>query len=346
MSDTTELHLGIDAHVNDAPDNTPPPEVDPQGEVRLSIAEKYEARRLEEIETQREQLGLPPTEPEPTEIPEIVPSGDDPQVVAAEADGAPAIAPVATPAAPVPQQPQLFPVRAPDGAVHYCTVEQIAQLASVGMGAVLHPPQQAPQPAPAPQPTHQPSFDSERAKTIANRLAYGDADDQAKAISELVEAARGPVVNPDQIRQSVKQEVTAEMRLESDLNILGQEFAPIFSNRYATVAAAAAVNDLRANPYWQSRSNLDLYREACRTVLQGFGSGQPQSQPGNQQQPAALQAVPPVTRQARLESKRAAPSIPVATDRRVAMADDTPRPPTGSEVVDQLRKARGQPSLR
>ena len=65
ISDTTELKIGPDAHIEPAPvDNSPPPEVDPQGEARLSIAEKYEQRRLSEIEAQREQLGLPPTETE------------------------------------------------------------------------------------------------------------------------------------------------------------------------------------------------------------------------------------------------------------------------------------------
>lgn len=334
-SNGTELRIGPDAHIDPAPvDNSPPPEVDPQGEIRLSIAEKFEQRRLEEIEAQREQLGLPPTEEEPAEPVQVA----EPIVEAAPAD------PVVQQPSQQPAQPQLHPVQTPDGRVFYCTIEQIAQLAGLGAATAVSQPQPASQSVPQPQPTHQPSFDTERARTIANRLSFGDPEEQARALTEFAQEIRGPAVDTGQLRQQIKQEVTAEWRLEQDLNTLGNEFAPIFNNRYATVAAAAMVNDLRANPYWANRSPLEVYREACRNVTRDFNLGSQQSQPGLQT-PAAPQAAP-ASASARIERKRAAPSIPVAADRRVAMADDEQRAPTNAEVVDQIRKARGQPSLR
>lgn len=343
-SNGTELRIGPDAHIDPAPiDNSPPPEVDPQGEVRLSIAEKYEQRRLEEIEAQREQMGLPPTEAEPPETDAILPHASEPErvepttIVQSEA---PAPVPIQ------PTQPQLHPVQTPDGRTFYCTIEQIAQLAGIGAASAVAQPQAPPQPASQPQPTHQPSFDTERARTIANRLSFGDPEEQARALTEFAQEIRPQAVDPVQMRQQIKQELTAEMQVERDLHQIGTEFASVFNNRYATVAAAAAVNDLRANPYWASRSPLEVYREACTTVARDFNLGSPQSQPGLQQTPAALQAAPVQSQTARIERKRAAPSIPVATDRRVAMADDAPREPTPSEVVDQIRKSRHQPSLR
>jgi len=342
-SDGTELRLGIDAHIDGAPppvDNSPPPEVDPQGEVRLSIAEKYEQRRLVEIEAQREQLGLPPSpaEPEVSDAPsQTADASEQPEQV----EPTPIVQIEAPAPAPQPQTPQLHPVQTPDGRVFWCTIEQVAQLAGVGAGALATP---QPQPAPLPQPTHQPSFDTERARTIANRLSFGDPEEQARALTEFAQEIRPAQLDANQLRQQIKQELTAEMQVERDLAQIGSEFRHVFDNRYATVAAAAVVNDLRADPRWASRSQIDLYREACGRVASDFKLAPQQSQPGNQ--PAAPQAAPSALAPARLERKRAAPSIPVATDRRVAMAEDVPREPTPSEVVDQIRRARHQPSLR
>lgn len=338
-NDTTELRIGPDAHIDPAPvDNTPPPEVDPQGEVRLSIAEKYEQRRIAEVEAQREQMGMPPVE-DASPISESGDSAPDPE----QAEQPTVVRPEAPVPAPTPQQPQLHPVQTPDGRTFWCTIEQVAQLAGLGAGAMSAPPQ--PAPAPQSQPVqHAPSFDTEKARAIANRLSFGDPEEQARALVEYAQEIRPTQVDPAQMRQQIKQELSAEMQVERDLMQLGTEFAPVFNNRYATVAAAAMVNDLRANPYWANRSPLDVYREACSNVARDFNLVPQQPQPG-QQSPVALQAAP-VSSTARIERKRAAPSIPVATDRRVAMADDTPREPTPSEVVEQIRKSRFQPSLR
>jgi hypothetical protein len=192
---------------------------------------------------------------------------------------------------------------------------------------------------------HQPVFDTERARTIANRLSFGDPEDQAKALTEFAQEIRPQAIDPVRLRHEIKQELSAEMQVERDLHQIGVEYAPVFNNRYATVAAAAMVNDLRASPYWANRPSIDLYREACRHVATDFHLVPQQPQPGNQQTPAAPQAAT-MSAPARLERKRAAPSIPVATDRRVVMADDEPRAPTASEIVDQMRKSRGLPSLR
>src|SRR5579871_333754 len=66
---TDSDELRIDGPQPEAPEA--PKEHDPQSEARMSIAEKYEQRRLEEIKDQREQMGLPRDEPV-EEVPEEV----------------------------------------------------------------------------------------------------------------------------------------------------------------------------------------------------------------------------------------------------------------------------------
>jgi hypothetical protein len=197
-----------------------------------------------------------------------------------------------------------------------------------------------------PQATHKPSFDGERAKAIAQRLSFGTTDEQAAALVEFAELVRPevPQIDVQALRRDIKQEVRQENRLEQNLAIIGQEYPEVFNDPVLSQVAALQLSEMRRNPYFASqKSDLDQYREACNNVRSRFQNAAPQQpQPGSQVTPPALQAAPSAQR---LERKRAAPSIPGGADHRLVMADATPREPTTAEVIAQIRKSRGQPSV-
>jgi hypothetical protein len=120
------------------------------------------------------------------------------------------------------------------------------------------------------------------------------------------------------------------MRLEQNLNIIGQEYPEIFQDPVLTQVAALQLDQLRRNPQWQAyRSDLDQYREACNQVRQRF-------------RPPTSAPVAP--RQAVLERKRSAPAMSTSVGGMRMADDDAPsvRPQTASETIAWMRKTRGQ----
>ena len=167
------------------PETEPLPQVDPQGERRAEIAEAYERRREAEIAEQWKQSGLPAEDaPEPPRREaEVEGEAED---EAPERTAQPDVRYPEVPPTP-PAAPQLFPMPLPDGRVTFVTAEQAAQLAQIGAATLSQP--QAPRVPPqqpvytAPQQQYrQPSIDTERAKLIAQRISYGDINEQALAI--------------------------------------------------------------------------------------------------------------------------------------------------------------------
>jgi hypothetical protein len=80
------------------------------------------------------------------------------------------------------------------------------------------------------------------------------------------------------------------------------------------------------------QTNLDLYREACRNVRQLFGTGSQDASRG-----AAYTGSDD-----RLERKRLAPRNPSAVSRAAGLGPAPARPPTGSQIVEQMRRSRFQ----
>jgi hypothetical protein len=305
------------------PETEPLPQVDPQADRRAEIAEAYEKRREQEILAQREQMGLPPEQPVPDEC------GTEAEGEAiAQPD--PRYPPV--PATP-PAAPQLLPMPLPDGRTAWVTPEQAAYLAQVGAAALSQP--QAPRPpqqpvyTASPHQQHQPSLDTERAKLIAQRMSYGTIDEQAQAIQELA-----AVTQPRFDKEALKRELRAEQTLETNLAIIGREYPEVFNDPVLTQVAALQLHNLRGHPAAGQMSELDQYRHACAQVRSRFNPASQQSTPQTQPD-RGLSA-------GRLERKRNAPSVPSGADHRLTMQEAAPREPTTSEVINQIRKARGQ----
>jgi hypothetical protein len=223
----------------------------------------------------------------------------------------------------------------PDGRQTYVTPEQYNQLAAYGV-ADLARAQSAPPPQPAthtPPARAMPAFDEERAGSIAQRLSFGTVDEQKQALMDLADSLRPQErVDVEAIRRQAAADALQHMRLEQNLNIIGHEYPEIFNDPVLTQVAALQLDALRRNyPQFQSRPDLDQYREACNQVRQRFVPTQ------------AARAPTVSSRQATLDRKRAAPSIPTAVDRRMTDDGEAPvRAETAAEVIRNMRRSRGQ----
>ncbi len=325
-----------------------PKERDPHADARMAIAERYEARRLSEIEAgpqavypEPEQTTDPLPEPAPL-APESQAVHTQPEPVRREVERAPVVAPQV----PVYQPPQLFPLQLPTGAVVHVTGEQLADLARRGAMAQMLPPEPAPPPPPEPKATHPASFDGEKAREIVKALAYGNEDDGVRVLQEFAQTLAPREVDVAGLRQQTKDELRSELRMEQNLNSIGAEFPDVFGDRILTQVAALELDNIRRDPNSRHFPDLDLYREACSRVRHRFGGAAPQSQPES-----TVATTQPVSQAAlaapsgRLERKRGAPSMPSASDRRLSVADDAPRDMTPREIINQMRVKRGQAPL-
>jgi hypothetical protein len=265
---------------------------------------------------------------------------------------------------PAPQpHPQFRTIQGPDGNHWQVTEEQYTQLANMGMLAnvALHQYQATPQPeAPAYQPPPAPvppAVDPEQVRRVVREIQYGGEDAAAEALLSytqgLLARVPAPVVAPqiDQnaIIQRAVQQTRAEAALERDKQIIQQEYPDIFAHPMRTAMARSAVEAIRARDIATGRqqSDLDIYREAGNMVRDAMGVP---LRPGNgDESQAAPQAAPSTSVQPRqdvFERKRAAPRQTTRVDQRAPVPNDAPRAPTPSEIVDQMRRARGQASMR
>ena len=291
---------------------------------------------------------LEPPAPEPEPAPEAAPEPVAPPV------------PAAAPAQPQPPAaPVLHVVDVPGYGRMQVTQDQLLQLASIGAvanAALRQPPAQAPAEPPAPV-APAPVLDDERARAFARTLAFGDEEASARAVQALVaDVTRGfaaPAVNPDAIVNEAVQRTMRANQFVSNMHTIGAEFPDIFGKPDETDQAALArhhrlsrlaaleLTDLRQRyaALGQTRPDLDLYREAANNVRATIGTP---PQPKTETEPPALQAAPS---RDRLERKRAAPQNPTAVSRTASLGPAQPQGITGSQIVDAMRKARGQMPL-
>lgn len=310
------------------------------------------ARRAEAIQKELEQHAVYAREAderagiEPMPAPE--PSDAEPEPEPPAPEPLPA-----APAQPPPQEAQaqperVRPIQLPDGNVVYVNDTQFEQLARDGIIArtalAQQPRQAAPAPA-APQPLSVQLADEEVDKFV-KQLQYGSADDAKAALKEYAQAlARQlqPAI-PDQQRllEAARAEalrVHQEQQLQRDLAVIAQEYPDLWGKRQLADLAAIELTHLRHEDrvHGRNRSELDAYREACNRVYDTLGKPRPGTEPKS---PATQAAVLP-SLPAKEDRKRAAPRQPAAANLR-APAQEAPRPPTGSEIVANMRRARGQ----
>lgn len=245
-----------------------------------------------------------------------------------------------------------------DGHTFEVTQEQYDSLAEMGARAniVLSQQQQyaayhqqqarQAQPAPAQNVQERPvapadGLSKEEAEQVAERLLYGGKEDVAKTVQELaanLTARAKNNVNSEQVAALAAQRARAELQLQQDLTTLAAEYPTIMADRTLGELAALQLNHVRHEDQavGRTRTNLEAYREACDRVLNTIG--QPRTQASAQPHAQAPKAS---DRSQVQDRKRAAPSQPAPIGRRAS--DAAPRrAPTGSEIVAQMRRSRGQ----
>jgi len=225
------------------------------------------------------------------------------------------------------------------------TVDELAQLARIGAQTLQAQPQpqiqaQQPQPQQVAQPA--PAIDRESARALAKSLMYGDEEASIDAISKFVEQVARPQVPMEVIAQNAALQAARAIKMEQDIKTVGNEYQDIFKDSNLTLIARNRLLQLHQHygSLQQSKPELELYREACQFVRENYG--RPVSQPTVE----APKSSPPVQASSRTERKRAAPSIVSGASVAASAISTEPRMPTGSEIVERMRKARHQPSMR
>lgn len=359
----TELELPQTMHIEGEPEPAPQERErprNPRDEAMARIAARYEEQQRAAEIAYGEQLmqdaadraaALHPPEPEPEPEPRAeVGDTASPPPQHREPDPAP-VAEVSPAPAP---GPVLRTVMV-QGQPLQVTEDQLLHLASIGAVANLAMQQHYAAPQPSYQPPQVPQepaprrevLDRDRAAQIVQRLSYGGPDDGVAAVQELASsiAAQRPQFDPQQIQSAAALQAYQQIKLEQDLNVIGREYPEVFNDRSRTLLAAIHLSELRQRDatLGQQRMPIDQYREACNMVRSALP---PQPQPGgNGTQPAVQAAIEASPSRDRLERKRAAPSNPAAVSRAATLGDQQPQAPTGSQIVDQMRRWRGQTPL-
>ncbi len=333
-----------------------------------AIARRYEAEQRGHEIALGEELGHEaearyaeehPEEVQPQAAEGAADAGSTPSPERAPSQEQPA-SPAAAPGPSAAPQPRTISLQ---GQQFQVTDEQFQKLAEMGALANLamaqQPVQNTPLPGyqqqqPAPQPRQEPGqagpvLGADEAREIVQRLSYGSAEDGVAAIQQLADnlaRRQAPAVDANQLAQHATQQALATIAFQNNLNQIGQEFPDVFNNQTRAYVAAIELTQLRQHDalMGRQRSDLELYREACQKVRDAMSPPQPQS--GGENGSTAAQAAPTVAvNPSRLAGKRAAPRNPTAVSRSAGMGPAEPRPPSASQIIDQMRKARGQMSL-
>jgi hypothetical protein len=337
----TELDLPETMHIEgdaESPEHKP----SPRDLAMAAIVARAEERRQAELaqsevfDKEAREAGLAYQEDAPEPAPE--PVEDAPQEPAPQPP---------TPAPVTPQAPQLRSVVL-DGQRWNVTEEQFEQLAQLGMVANLAMHQPAPRQE-VQQAPPRPIVDRDRVNETIKQIQYGGEEAAAEALTQLITdvVARTPVapaIDPNTIVRQAAFVARQEAQLEADRARITAEYPDIFADPQRTMLARLNVDAIRARNMrtGQQQNDLDIYREAGNAVYDAMGKPRPGSEIA---QPTAIQAAAVPIRADVIERKRAAPRTTQVIDRRAA-APEPPRAPTGGDIVEQMRRARGQSSMR
>lgn len=379
MSETTELLVPETMHIDPAAPADPPEEQrerpkSPHATMMEQIARRYEEnQRGHEIaygeELTRDAEARYTAEHPDEAVPEVAGGEHDAASVVTSSDPAASRVPgtLAQPQQTAPS-PSAAPVSPPadtgrrtitlQGQPFSVTEEQFQRLAEVGALANLAM-NQAPQAPPqqhvqqprldAPQQGHHTgqAIDPEEARAIVQRLSYGSSEDGVAAVQELAANIARRIapqqIDAAQISQQAAQNAMAQIQFHANLNQVGAEYPDIFQDETRAYVAAIHLTKLRQQDAMlgRQRHDLELYREACNRVRAALTPSQPQSGDGSGE--TAAQAAPRVAvNPQRLEGKRAAPRNPAAVSRSANTGSEGPRELTASQIIDQIRKGRGQ----
>lgn len=222
------------------------------------------------------------------------------------------------------------------------TLEEARRIAASGHQPI---PSAGPSPPAAPlqAQTSEPSGrDRAALLELVREIQYGDEEKAADAFERLTgHQPQAQPADPDAMAREVYARVESRLGLQNALQTFGSEYAEIVNDPDLATLAANYVQQLRGH-YAQTgtpRTELDLFREAgnaTRQAMQRWSGSAPQPTPD----PAPASPTPQPAGGNRLTVKRNMPQAPAAAAQQVT---PPPRQKTGSDIVNEMRRARGQP---
>lgn len=201
------------------------------------------------------------------------------------------------------------------------------------------------------QQPQQSGIDENRLREVSKKFSFGTEDEQVKALRDLVEVAaqsgqrthQGP--SPQELVGYATQNAMNQIRYEQSLHQLGQEFPDVFADPYLSEISGRMAKDL--NQKYQAlgvaKNIVELGREVGAIVRDKYMAKQAAQTAEAKTTNSSVQSANNVTDfSARLERKRAAPQPPAAASK--IAHERTKGAPSGSDIVSQMRKSRGQPN--
>jgi hypothetical protein len=221
------------------------------------------------------------------------------------------------------------------------TRAQDAYLRTLGMTAATalgdYQRQQAQQ-----MPQHQSVADRQRIAETVRAIQYGDEATAGDALSDLINHVARRQPDPEAVINRRLAEIQQKQYLDQAQVQLRQEFQDIFADPIRTDAAARQVALLRnhaAQIGWQG-DQMEIFRQAAVNVRASMGMGAPQQ--GRRQSSSDGNIVVRRSVDEIEGRKRVAPrAFSQVIDRR-SPAPQQSRAPTGSEIVEHMRRQRGQ----
>ena len=177
---------------------------------------------------------------------------------------------------------------------------------------------------------------------LVHDIQFGEGDTAKNALKQILQTRSSqPRIDEMAIARNAAEQATQQVQskvaFDNLLKDLGQEYPDVFSDRNTTYLAAQYVHEMRAEDVQSgnSRSDSELFRNACEAVDQWSKSklsnvdGEKKAKPK-----ASIKKV---------EAKRqSADVVKPSTSSTASIGEDTPPPPTRSDVVRMMQKRRGQ----
>ena len=194
-----------------------------------------------------------------------------------------------------------------------------------------------------PKKEEQPSMDDEELNKLVHDIQFGEGDAAKNALKKVL-ANRTPqpqmideMAIARQAAEQATQQVQQKVAFDNLLKDLGQEYPDVFADRNTTYLAAQYVHEMRAEDAQSgnSRSDAELFRSACEAVDNWSKSKLSKVD-------SSKTTKPKVSKQ-KVEAKRqSADIVKPSVASTASIGEDTPPPPTRSQVVEMMKKRRGQ----
>ena len=178
---------------------------------------------------------------------------------------------------------------------------------------------------------------------LVHDIQFGEGDTAKNALKQILQTRTPQQPRIDEMaiaRQAAEQatqQVQSKVAFDNLLKDLGQEYPDVFADRNTTYLAAQYVHEMRAEDAQSggSRSDSELFRSACEAVDQWSKSKLSNVDGEKKAKPKASMK--------KVEAKRqSADVVKPSTSSTASIGEDTPPPPTRSDVVRMMQKRRGQ----